>query len=91
MELELIVSGMAAAPVIVGLVAATGSAFRAVPRRMYPALAVAYGIVWQSAVAWALGDWDGSAPLAGIVVGLAASGLYSGAVKPAAAIIGGAR
>ena len=91
MDVYLIATGAAAAPVIVGLVAATGMALPRLPRRAYPALAVAYGVLWQCAAAWALGAWDATAPLAGVVVGLAASGLYSGAVKPAAAMVGGAR
>jgi hypothetical protein len=79
---ELLLTGLAAAPIITALVAAIGQASPVVPRRAYPLLAVALGIAWQCAVASAMGELSVAAALSGIVVGLAASGLYSGAVKP---------
>lgn len=91
MDIDLVVTGAAAAPLILGLVAATGLIATRLPRRAYPAVAIAYGVIWQSAAAWALGAWSPAAPLAGVVAGLAASGLYSGAVKPALAARGGAQ
>lgn len=91
MDGQLVVTGVAAAPVIVGLVAATGQAVPAMPRRLYPVLAVAFGVGWQCAAAWALGEWTAAAPLVGVIVGLAASGLYSSAVKATAALLRGAR
>lgn len=83
-DAELVLTGMAAAPLIMALVAATGALAPRLPRRAYPAVAVAYGVAWQSAAAAVLGSWSPAAPLAGVVIGLAASGLYSGAVRPAA-------
>jgi hypothetical protein len=69
------------APVITALVAAIGQVAPALPRRLYPLLAIALGIAWVSA---AEGRVDTSCMLEGIVAGLAACGLYSAAVKPAA-------
>jgi hypothetical protein len=76
---------MAAVPVIVALVAAIGAAVP-VPRRFLPLLAIAIGVAWNSFAAAALGSISWHALLAGVVVGLAASGLYSGAVKPALSV-----
>jgi hypothetical protein len=75
---------MAAAPVIVALVAATGRAWRGLPRTMYPLLSIAYGVAWHAALAQRVESELPTAALVGVVVGLAASGLYSAAVKPAA-------
>lgn len=83
MDDVLIVTGSAAVPVIVALVAALGQALPRVPRRCYPLMAVVLGIAWNTAAAYALGELTTSSPLAGVLVGLAASGLYSAAVKPA--------
>jgi hypothetical protein len=47
-----------------------------------PAVAVALGIAWALAVESANGDLGWHALVEGVVVGLTASGLYSGAVKP---------
>jgi hypothetical protein len=82
MDDEFLLSGMAAAPVIVALVAATGQAWRGLPRSAYPLLSIAYGVAWHMALATRGGGDIATAALAGVVVGLAASGLYSAAVKP---------
>jgi hypothetical protein len=79
---DLILTGLPAAPVIVALVAAIGQALPALPRRAYPLLAVALGITWNVATAAVLGEALPVAALYGVVTGLAASGLYSAAVKP---------
>jgi predicted RND superfamily exporter protein len=76
-----ILTGIAAVPIIVALVAATGAAF-GVPRRFLPILAVGHGIAWNVAAAATFGEPLSPAALGGVVVGLAASGLYSAAVKP---------
>ena len=76
-------------PIIVALVAAVGAAVPAIPRRCYPLLAIAFAVAWQCAIAEPGADML-QAALDGIVVGLAASGLYSGAVKPALAASRGA-
>ena len=81
---ELLLTGIAAAPIIVGLVAAVGGAIPAIPRRSYPLLAITFAVAWHCALAPA-GASTWQAALSGVVVGLAASGLYSGAVKPALA------
>jgi hypothetical protein len=83
---ELLLTGLAAAPIITALVAAIGAAVPKVPRRCYPLLAIALGAGWQCATAAVTGELTPAAALAGIVIGLAASGLYSGAVKPALAL-----
>ncbi len=85
MDDAVVVFGVAAAPVVTALVAAIGQAVPALSRRWYPLIAIVLGVAWSSAVALAQGEFDWSAPLVGVVVGLAASGLYSGAVKPALA------
>lgn len=76
-------TGLAAAPVITALVSAIGGAAPALPRRAYPLLAIGLGIAWSAAVAATLGELSWATPLYGVVAGLAASGLYSAAVKPA--------
>jgi hypothetical protein len=80
-------TGLAAAPVITAIVAAIGAAVPALPRRAYPLLAVALGVTWNVAVRAALRELDWAAPIVGVVAGLAASGLYSGAVKPVVAAL----
>lgn len=89
MDGQLVVSGLAAAPVITALVAVIGAAVPMAPRRCYPLLAVAFGVAWQCTVASAADTLVATTPLAGVLVGLAACGLYSGGVKPALAAIGG--
>jgi hypothetical protein len=87
----LVVTGSAAVPVIVALVAALGQARPRVPRRCYPLMAIALGVAWNTAASYALGELTLSSPLAGIVIGLAASGLYSAAIKPGVRAITGGR
>jgi hypothetical protein len=79
---DVILTGLPATPVIVALVAAIGAAVPALPRRAYPLLAIGLGITWHVAVASATGEHIAAAVLCGALTGLAASGLYSGAVKP---------
>jgi hypothetical protein len=88
MENDVIVAGAAAVPLVVALVAATGEAAPSLPRRMYPVLAIVLGVAWSSLAALAMREWSWLAPLAGVVIGLSASGLYSAAVKPAAEAMG---
>ena len=76
-----VLTGMAAVPVVVALVEATGAAL-AVPRRWYPLLAIAHGVAWNIIAASILEAPALPAALGGVIVGLAASGLYSAAVKP---------
>jgi hypothetical protein len=78
-----ILTGLPAAPIIVALVAATGQAFPALPRRAYPLLAIALGVAWNVAAGATFGRSLPVAALCGVVTGLAASGLYSAGVKPA--------
>ena len=80
-----VLSGVAAAPVIVALVAVAGMASPRLPRRVYPALALLFGVAWQCAVDAVAGEASLASVLVGVVLGLAASGLYSGAVKPVTA------
>jgi membrane associated rhomboid family serine protease len=77
-----VVTGLAATPVVIALVAAIGRAFPGIPRRLYPLVAIAFGVAWTVLAAAARGHVSWETPMTGIVVGLAASGLYSGAVKP---------
>lgn len=81
------IAGIGAAPIVTALVAAIGQAAPRIPRRAYPLLAVALGIGWNVAAALALDEFSALTPLVGVVTGLAASGLYSGAMKPAAAAL----
>jgi hypothetical protein len=80
---DLILTGLPAAPIIVALVAAIGQAWPSLPRRAYPLLAITLGIAWNVAAATVLREPLATAALGGVVTGLAASGLYSAAVKPA--------
>jgi hypothetical protein len=80
---DVMLTGLSAAPIIVALVAAVGQALPMLPRRAYPLLAVALGVAWNVAAAVVLDQPLASAALCGIVTGLAASGLYSAAIKPA--------
>lgn len=81
---------IAAAPVITALVAMVGTAVPAVPRRMYPVLAVLIGMAWSVAAGAALDEVTLATPLEGLVVGLSASGLYSGVVQPGVRTLRGA-
>lgn len=76
-------TGLAATPIITALVGALGAAVPALPRRAYPLVAVVIGVAWNVTACAASGDIGWPAPLFGVVAGLAASGLYSAAVKPA--------
>lgn len=78
----MLLSEIAAAPVIVALVAVVGGVVPSLPRRAYPAVAVTLGVGWQCAVAALAGGSMLEAALTGVVTGLAACGLYAGAVKP---------
>jgi len=80
---DVILTGLPATPIIVALVAVVGQAMPMLPRRVYPLLAVALGVAWNVATAATLAQPLPTAALCGIVTGLAASGLYSAAVKPA--------
>ena len=79
---DVILTGLPATPIIVALVAAVGQALPVLPRRAYPVTAIALGVAWNVAAAAVLGEPLALAALAGIVTGLAASGLYSAALKP---------
>ncbi|MBI2723859.1 MAG: hypothetical protein HYX50_02245 [Chloroflexi bacterium] len=79
-------TALAAAPFVTALVAAITAAAPVIPRRAYPLVALAVGIAWVCAAQAAMGGLRWSAPLTGIVAGLAASGLYSAAVKPLLAV-----
>jgi len=72
----------AAAPLITAVVAAVGMAAPAIPRRLYPLLAISFGIAWAALVASSQDRLGWSVILEGIIAGLTASGLYSAAVKP---------
>lgn len=85
MEETATIVGIGAAPIVTALVAAIGQAAPSLPRRMYPLLAVGLGAGWNVAAALALGEFGPLTLLVGVVTGLAASGLYSGGVKPAIA------
>ncbi len=78
-------TGLPATPIIVALVSAIGPTFPILPRRAYPLLAIALGVAWNIAAAAMFGQPLHVAALCGIVTGLAASGLYSAAIKPAVA------
>ena len=80
---DVMLTGLPATPIIVALVAATGQALPMLPRRAYPLLAIAIGVAWNIAAAATLDQPLATAALCGVVTGLAASGLYSAAVKPA--------
>jgi hypothetical protein len=80
---DVILTGLPAAPIIVALVAAIGQALPLLPRRAYPLLAIALGVAWNVAATAVLGEPIASAAVCGVVTGLAASGLYSAALKPA--------
>jgi hypothetical protein len=82
MPLSIDVLTLAPAPLITALVSAIGLAVPALPRRCYPLVAIAAGIAWCIIVAAVAGASEVEAVLHGVVVGLAASGIYSAAVKP---------
>lgn len=74
-------SGVSGIPVVIALV----EVFKTIvpDRRFWPVLAIVLGVLWQTSVAFALGGAGDSLfvireTLNGIVIGLAASGLYSG-------------
>lgn len=74
-------SGFSGIPVVVALV----EVFKTIvpDRRLWPVLALILGVLWQTSVSFALGGGNDSLfvireVLNGIVIGLAASGLYSG-------------
>ena len=67
--------GLAAIPYIVGLVELV-KPFVA-DKRLYPLIAVAFGITLNEVLAWQLGNGYALATLLGVATGLAASGLYS--------------
>lgn len=85
MEDSTILWGMAAAPIIVGLVAAIGGALKFIPRDAYPLLAIVLGVGWNAALAIENDNLGVTPVLYGVVVGLSASGLWSSAVKPVVA------
>jgi hypothetical protein len=82
MPLSIDVLTLAPVPLITAFVSAVGLAVPALPRRCYPLVAIAAGIAWCTIVAAVAGTSPAEAALHGVVAGLAASGLYSAAVKP---------
>lgn len=88
--MDTVLIGTAAIPIIVAIVAAIRGAFPDLPNRLAPILSIVVGIAWSTiTVAGGLGDGAedmnvAQAAIFGVVYGLAASGLYSGAVKPTA-------
>jgi hypothetical protein len=80
---EITLFTLPATPIIIALVAAIGSAVPALPRRAYPLLAIGLAMAWHVALAAHAGESIAAAALCGVLTGLAASGLYSAALKPA--------
>lgn len=70
--------GLGGAAVVVALVEAAKLAWPGLAPRWYPLLALACGVLWNVALAALLGTELSRAAALGVVVGLAASGLYSG-------------
>ncbi len=77
MELQLL-AGWGAAPVVVGLVYALRKAYPTIPKRMIPLLDVAFAVGWNLACAWYFVTDYKEALLVGVLVGLLASGAWSG-------------
>lgn len=79
MDLSTLV-GLGGVPVVIALVQAVKPFVS--DDRWWPVLAVGFGVVWNVGAAVALGARDtgqlGQAALIGVVIGLAAAGLYSG-------------
>jgi len=79
METEFQLAGLAAVPIVIGFLEAAKGMFKP-DKRFWPAIGVVIGVIWNLLVAVATTGsptlLDG---LVGAVLGLAASGLYSGA------------
>lgn len=79
MELSTLI-GLGGVPVVIALVQAVKPFVG--DDRWWPLLAVGFGVAWNVGAALALGARDGGvlgqAALIGVVIGLAAAGLYSG-------------
>lgn len=68
--------GISGVPIVVALVAATKPYVR--DKRAWPFIAILYAVAWNALLSYAVRTDPVIAAIMGIVVGLAASGLYSG-------------
>ncbi len=74
MEEDVVLVGMAAVPVITGILQAVKSF---VPARFLPFAAMSIGVVWNVGLTAGTDEFARSTIFLGVVIGLAASGLYS--------------
>lgn len=79
--LDILLPG-AGVPITIGLVEVIKRTWARLPVRLYPLTAILSGVIWTTAVE-AVTKVDanfGTAVLFGVVIGLTASGLYSGTI-----------
>lgn len=75
MEENITLVGMSAVPVITGFLQAVKGV---IPDKLVPFAAMATGVVWNVGLTAGTDEFDRTAIFLGLVIGLAASGLYSG-------------
>jgi len=74
MDDTIVLGGLAATPIITALLQV---AKPLLPARFLPFVAIVLGVGWQVALTLGTDEWSRSTVLLGVIVGLAASGLYS--------------
>jgi len=90
MDNTIVLGGLAAVPIITALLQVLKPLIPATwVARLTPAAAVAIGVGWNVGLAASTGELNGTTPFLGVVVGLAAAGLYSAARPVGEALSGG--
>jgi hypothetical protein len=74
MEEEVLLVGMAAVPIITGILQAVKGF---IPDKLVPFAAMTIGVAWNVGLTAGTDEFDRTAIFLGMVIGLAASGLYS--------------
>lgn len=76
--IETYLSYLVLVPVVLAIVELIKLTFPTLPSRFYALLSTTVGVLVVVLYAWSLGSFDSSVWFAAVLVGLSASGLYSG-------------
>lgn len=82
MEENVVLVGLAGTPAIIGILQAIKLAFRPIlPDRVVPLLAIIVGVIWNVVLTVGTEEFDRTTIAMGVIVGLAAVGMYSAATQ----------
>lgn len=82
MEENVVLIGLAGTPAIIGILQAIKLAFKPIlPDRVMPLLAIVVGVIWNVALTIGTEEFDRTTIALGVIVGLAAVGMYSSVTR----------